>query len=274
MDVNQFKSRCLDIRKDVMEMVRHGQRGHIAPAFSIVEMLVVLYEHVMKLRPEDPQWPDRDRFILSKGHGCMSLYAVLARNGFFSRDHYRTFCAPGGILGGHPEEKVPGVEAPTGSLGHGLAIAVGFALNARLDGRSYRSFVVLGDGECNEGSVWEAALAANKHGLDNLVVLVDYNKYMSFGPTAEVCDMEPFAQKWQAFGFATREVDMVVEPEALADLLQSLPIEPGKPTAVICHTIKGRGAPFMENNLAWHHKSKIGEDEIDSIVAALERHHA
>ncbi len=274
MNEQEFHKRCAAVRKDVMEMVAYGKRGHIASAFSIVEMLVILYDHIMKLRPQEPKWPDRDRFILSKGHGCMAQYAVLAHQGFFSKKHYQTFCHPDGLLGGHPEEKVPGIEAATGSLGHGLALSVGFALNARLDGRSYRSFVILGDGECNEGSVWEAALAAAKHKLDNLIVMVDYNKYMSFGPTSEVCDMEPFAQKWQAFGFETREVDMVNKPLELFNLLDQLPLVPGKPTAVICHTIKGRGVPFMENNLEWHHKSRVPAEELERIMAYLEQDHA
>jgi transketolase len=143
-----------------------------------------------------------------------------------------------------------------------------------LEGLDYRSFVVLGDGECNEGSIWEAALAAAKHRLDNLVVLVDFNKYMSFGPTSEVCNMEPFADKWAAFGFAAREVNMVTDPLALRTLLQSLPLEPGKPTAVVCHTIKGQGVSFMENDLSWHHRSKIKDEDIQTIVDHLERAHA
>ncbi len=257
-----------------MEMVVHGRRGHIAPAFSIVEILVALYDHIMNIRPQEPDWPERDRFILSKGHGCMAQFAILADKGYFSKDHYKTFCKPGGILGGHPEEQVPGIEAPTGSLGHGLPISVGFALAARMDGRSYRSFVVLGDGECNEGSVWEAALAASKHRLDSLTVIVDFNKYMSFGETRDVCNMEPFADKWRAFGFETREADMVNDPESLIGILKSLPFSAGKPSAVICHTIKGQGVPFMEGNLAWHHKSKITDEEINEIIEYLERDHA
>ncbi len=274
MNVSAFHKQCTAIRRDVMEMVVHGRRGHIAPAFSIVEMLVILYDYILNVRPEEPKWPERDRFILSKGHGCMSLYAVLADKGFFPKSHYRSFCAVDGILGGHPEEKVPGIEAPTGSLGHGLPISVGFALNARLDGLTYRCFTILGDGECNEGSVWEAALSAAKHKLDNLIVLVDYNKYMSYGPTSEVCALEPFAEKWRAFGFEVREADMVHEPHTLKTLLEQLPFASGKPQAVICHTIKGRGVDFMEHNPAWHHKSKISDEEIRDIIRQLESRHA
>ncbi len=272
--MNEFKARCKHLRREIMAMVAHARRGHIAPAFSLVEILAVLYDHIMRYNPADPTWPDRDRFILSKGHGCLAQYAVLADKGFFSRDLYPQFCAPDGILGGHPEEIVPGVEAPTGSLGHGLAIAVGFALAARMDQRDYRSFVVLGDGECGEGSVWEAAMAAAMHKLDNLIVLVDYNKYMSFGPVAEVCDVEPFADKWRAFGFAVAEADMTTDPLALKTILSDLPLTRGKPTAVICHTIKGYGVSYMHNNLAWHHKSRIEDAEIQDILDRLEQDHA
>ena len=268
--MNSFRKKCAEVRRDVIAMADYAKRGHIAPAFSLVETLVTLYDHILRVRPDEPDWSDRDRLILSKGHGCMALYAVLADKGYFSKEHYKTFCAPDGLLAGHPEEKVPGVEAPSGSLGHGLPISVGFAVNARLDGSDYRSFVILGDGECNEGSNWEAALSAAKNKLDNLCVLVDFNKYMSFGPTAEVCNMEPFADKWRAFGFAVREADMVGEPEQLKEILEGLPFEPGKPSAVICHTIKGQGVPFMENNLAWHHKSRISAEELEEIYRHLD----
>jgi len=254
-------------------MVAQGRRGHIASAFSVVEILVVLYDYIMSYRPGEPTWPLRDRFILSKGHGCLAQYALLADKGFFPKTLYEGFCKPDGILGGHPEEKVPGVEAPTGSLGHGLSIGVGFALNARLDDTAYRTYILLGDGECGEGSIWEAAMGAAKHKLDNLYVLIDYNKLMSFGPTSEVWNLEPFADKWRAFGFTTHEVDMVKEPLALKELLSGPP-ETGKPTAVICHTIKGYGVPFMEHNLDWHHKSRISDEDIARVLAYLEDGHA
>ncbi len=271
MDTAAFEKRCNEIRREIMAMVAHARRGHIASAFSLVEMMVVLYDHIMRFRPQEPGWLDRDRFILSKGHGCLAQYALLADKGFFPKERYREFCAPDGFLGGHPETKTPGVEAPTGSLGHGLAIAVGFAVSAKLDRRDFRSFVILGDGECGEGSIWEAALAAAKHRLDNLVVLVDYNKMMSFGPTSEVCNLEPFADKWRAFGFETREADMAASPLELKALLEATPLSPGKPTAIVCHTIKGRGVAYMEHNLAWHHKSRIADEDIADIIRCLER---
>ena len=252
-----FKERCKKIRIDIVDIVASARRGHINSAFSLVEILVTLYDKILKYDPANPSWGDRDRLILSKGHGCPALYALLSDKGFFPREH--------------PErDKVPGVEASTGALGHGLAVGVGMAVAAKLDQKDYMTFVILGDGECNEGSIWEAALSANKNGLDNLVVLVDYNKYQSYGPTSEVLDLEPFRDKWNAFGFAAREVDMINEPEKLYDHLCQLPFRSGQPNAVICHTIKGQGVPLLEGNLEWHHKSRISDEEIALVLAELE----
>ena len=268
---SQFEKRCQKIRKNILKIVRYGRRGHIASAFSMVEVLVTLYDFTLRVDTENPAWLDRDRFILSKGHGCLALYAILSDKGFFSSEAWKGFCDFDGILGGHPtKEKIPGVEASTGSLGHGLPVGVGFALAAKMDKKQYRTFVLLGDGECNEGSVWEAAMGASKNRLDNLIALVDYNKQQAFGSTYDVCDLEPFADKWRSFGFETREVDMVKDPLSLKTLLSSLPLAREKPTAIICHTIKGMGVPFMEGNMDWHHKSKITVEEIDEILSALE----
>ena len=269
-DYSLFKKRCRQARKDVMKMARYGRRGHISPAFSIVEILVLLYDYILKLDSKNPDWSDRDRFILSKGHGCLALYAVLGGKGFFPQEAWEEFGSVDGILGGHPtKEKVPGIEASTGSLGHGLPIGAGLALATKLDGKQSRTFVLLGDGECNEGSIWEAAMGVSKHRLDNLVALVDYNKQQAFGSTYEVCDLEPLADKWKSFGFETREVDMVKDPMSLKTVLSNLPIAEGKPTAIICHTIKGMGVSFIENNINWHHKSKITDEEIDEVLSAL-----
>ena len=267
----ELKKRCVQTRKNIMEMARHGRRGHISPAFSIVEVLVLLYDNILRFDPENPDWDGRDRFILSKGHGCLALYAVLGDKGFISKKDLKEFGSFDGILGGHPtKEKIPGIEASTGSLGHGLPIGAGLALASKMDKNNSRTFVLLGDGECNEGSVWEAAMGASKNRLDNLIALVDYNKQQAFGSTYDVCDLEPFADKWRSFGFETREVDMVKDPLSLKTLLSSLPLAREKPTAIICHTIKGMGVPFMEGNMDWHHKSKITDEEIDEILSALE----
>jgi transketolase len=262
-------ARSVELRREILRIVHSSRRGHINSAFSLVEILRVLYDDVLRVDPARPDWPDRDRFILSKGHGCLALYPVLAEKGFFPKEHLATFCASGSILGGHPQAgKVPGVEASTGSLGHGLPIGVGFALNARLDGRDYRTFVLLGDGECDEGSVWEAALCAGKHRLASLTVLVDYNKMQCYGTTREVQDLEPFAAKWRAFGFATREVDGH-DVRALRRLLRATPFDERKPSAIVCHTVKGRGIPKLEENAGWHHKSKISDEEMQSLAYEL-----
>ncbi len=262
-------SRSVRLRKGILHIVEHSRRGHIISAFSVVEILRVLYDDILKMNPADPAWPDRDRFILSKGHGCLALYPILAEKGFFPRKHLATFCESGSILGGHPQYgKVPGVEASTGSLGHGLPIGVGFGLAARLNGKNYRTFVLLGDGECQEGSVWEAALAAGKHRLDSLTVLVDYNKMQCYGPLCEVLNLEPFAAKWKSFGFAVKEIDGH-DLRALRRVLRAVPLEAGRPTAIICHTVKGKGIPTLEKNAAWHHKSKISDEDMKALAYEL-----
>ena len=257
------------LRRLVVQALEGGGRGHIGSSMSPIEILRVLYDDVMRYRPDQPKWDQRDRFILSKGHGCLAQYALLADKGFFPAEELKQFCRRESFLGGHPEAgKVPGVEASTGALGHGLPIGVGMALAARIRRADSRVFVVLGDGESNEGSVWEAAMCAGKHGLDNLVALVDYNKLQSYGPTAEVQDMEPFADKWRAFNFAVTEVDGH-DLEALRRVLSATPLVADRPTAVICHTIKGKGVPFAEGKADWHHKAKFSDQEIAALCDAL-----
>jgi transketolase len=253
----------------IVDVLKYSRRGHVGASFSLIEILRVLYDDVLQYDPANPRWEGRDRFILSKGHGCLALYVLLADKGFFPREELERFCRPDGILGGHPDaRKVPGVEASTGSLGHGLAIGVGMALHARLAGASHRVFVALGDGECNEGAVWEAAMCAGKHGLSQLTAVVDYNKMQSYGPTFDVQDLEPFADKWRAFGFGLVEVDGH-DVAALRSVFQQLPFEEGKPNLVLCHTIKGKGAAMTEGNPAWHHKSKITDDELNRLYEGI-----
>ena len=250
-------------------MLAHARRGHVGTSLSPVEVLRVLYDSVLRYRPEEPAWRGRDRFLLSKGHGCIALYVLLAEKGFFPEEELWKFCRFDGMLGGHPDPKVPGIEVSTGSLGHGLPIGVGMAINARYERSSHRVFVLLGDGECDEGSVWEAAMSAAKHRLDHLVVLVDYNKQQSYSSTYEVLDLEPFADKWRSFGFACREVDGH-DVASLEQMCAALPFAPGKPSAIICHTVKGKGIAFAENDLKWHHRSSIKESDIDALLKALE----
>lgn len=261
--------RSKSLRRTIVRMLDHSRRGHLSPALSLVEIFRVLYDDVLKYDPANPKWAERDRCILSKGHGCLALYAILAEKKFFPEEQLWKFCNKDGILGGHPEQcKVPGVEASTGSLGHGLSIGIGFALNARYEKMDYRTFVILGDGECNEGSIWEGAMCASKHKLDNLTVLIDYNKQQAYASTFEVLNLEPFADKWKSFGFAVAEVDGHNVKE-LRNVLADLPFEKDKPNAVICHTVKGKGIEFIERDLKWHHKSRINDEEIQAFYKAL-----
>lgn len=262
------RSRAL--RRQIVRTLAAGRRGHVGASFSLVEMLRVLYDEVLRYDPQQPRWPERDRFILSKGHGCLALYVLLAEKGFFPEAELWKFCKSDGILGGHPEYgKVPGVEASTGSLGHGLSIGIGQALNARFEKAAYRVFVIDSDGESNEGSLWEAALAAGKHRLSNLCVLVDYNQQQSYGSTAEVLNLEPYADKWRAFGWAVAEVDGH-NVAALSAALARVPFQPNQPSVLICHTVKGKGVAVAENNPDWHHKSKITEADVAVLLAGLE----
>ena len=261
-------ARSKQLRRRIVRTLEAGGRGHLGPAFSLVEMLRVLYDDVLRFDPRRPDWPARDRFVLSKGHGCLAHYVLLAEKGFFPAGELHRFCRFDGLLGGHPEIRVPGIEASTGSLGHGLSIGVGFALAARLRSESWRTFVVVGDGESQEGSIWEAAMAAGKHRLDHLIVLVDANRLQSYGATHEVQNMEPFVEKWRAFGFAASEIDGH-DVEALRRILATLPLESGRPSAIICRTIKGKGVAQCELEPSWHHKSRLSPEVVGELMAEL-----
>jgi transketolase len=226
----------------------------------MAEILAVLYGGVMRLRPGEPTWPDRDRFILSKGHACAGLYAVLAEQGFFPVSELESFYQDGSALSGHvTHTNVPGVECSTGSLGHGLSIACGMALAGRSGSAPFRVFAVLSDGECDEGSTWEAALFAGHHRLDNLTVVVDYNRVQSLGSTDEVLRLDPLAAKWHAFGWHAVDVDGH-DVNALRESLSAVPLVPGKPTCVVANTVKGKGVSFMEHQLLWHYRTPQGEE--------------
>ncbi len=260
--------RSIELRQSIVDALVAGNRGHVGSALSLVEILRVLYDDILNVRPSDPAWPERDRCILSKGHGCLALYAILADHGFFEQRELLAQCRPGALLGGHPENHIPGVEASTGALGHGLAIGVGLALAARLAGRVHRVFVVMGDGELNEGSVWEAALIASKHRLERLSIIVDANKLQSYGRTEDVLPLEPLVDKWRAFGFAVRECD----GHDVGDLrtqLGQLPFASGRPSIVIAHTVKGRGIAPAENDVGWHHRSSFTPAQSELLRAAL-----
>jgi transketolase len=259
------------VRCHTLRMTHAAKSSHIGTNYSMVELLAVLYGRVLRVDPARPDWPDRDRFILSKGHGCAAVYAILAEAGFFPLDWLQTFFQNGSCLAGHITHRgVPGVEVSTGSLGHGLSLGTGMALAARRKGSGYRVFVLLSDGECDEGSTWEPALFAAQHHLDNLTAIVDYNKIQSLGTVKEVIDLEPFATKWRAFGWAVKEIDGHNLQEA-EDALAQVPLESGRPTCVIAHTVKGKGVSFMEGRLLWHYRTPQGE-EFEAALVELEDH--
>jgi transketolase len=265
----ELDDRSRFLRQLIVRGLEGGGRGHVGSSMSLVEILRVLYDDVLRYRPSEPKWPDRDRMILSKGHGCLALYAILADKGFIPVETLDTFCRRDSILGGHPEaSKVPGVEASTGSLGHGLSFGVGMALAQRIRGGDRRVFVVMGDGEINEGSVWEAAMCAGKHKLAQLTAIIDYNKIQSAGFTRDIQDLEPLVDKWRSFGFAATDVDGHDVP-ALQALFRKVPLQANRPTAIICHTVKGKGIPFAENDPNWHHKNRFADGELAKIRAAL-----
>jgi transketolase len=249
-----LEDKAKELRRTIFKTICNGGGGHLPASFSIVELLTVLYFSVLRIDPNNPADPNRDRFILSKGHAGVALYAVLAEKGFFDKRHLDTYGKRGTILGGHPDMyKVPGVEASTGALGHGFPFAVGMALAGKMDKKDYRVFTILGDGECQEGSVWEAALFAPKHRLDNLTVIIDYNKFQAMDLLEKIIPLEPLADKWRAFGWEVAEVDGHNIP-LLQNLFRSLPLSENKPTLVIAHTVKGKGISFMENVPIWHYR--------------------
>jgi transketolase len=250
-------------------MVHRTNASHIGSSLSMTDLLAVLYGGVLRVDPTQPKWPERDRFILSKGHGAAAGYAVLAESGFFPVEWLDTYCQDGSKLPGHLTRGAPGVEFSTGSLGHGLPVGAGLALAASRSGSPSRVFVMLSDGELDEGSNWEAILFAAHHGLDNLVAIVDFNKIQSFGTVAEVMRLDPLAEKWRAFGWACREIDGH-DHDAIAAALKAVPHEPGRPTAIVAHTIKGKGVSFMENTLAWHYKSP-NDEQLAQALAELEQ---
>jgi transketolase len=243
---------CELVRSDVIETLGHVGSGHSGPSLSLVEAVVTLYFHEMRLDPTNPQWSERDRFILSKGHGALGYYAILARRGFFDREELFTFESLGSRLQGHPDCRLtPGVELSTGSLGQGLSFAVGVAIAARMQGKDTRAYCLLGDGETQEGNVWEAAMSAAKFKLDNLLAIVDWNGLQG-GVTLDVMpSMEPYAAKWEAFGWHVIDIpghDIPTLLDAYAEARRSQ----GKPTVIIARTIKGKGVSFMEGDPNWH----------------------
>lgn len=266
---NRFGDLATKIRGDVVRMTNRAKSSHVGTSLSMADLLAVLYGGVIRVDPNRPDWPERDRFILSKGHGCAAVYAVLAECGFFSREWLlEAYCQNGSVLAGHITHKgVPGVDASTGSLGHGLSIGCGMALVGKREKRPYRVFVMLSDGECDEGSTWEAILFAPHHTLDNLIAIVDYNKIQSLGRVEEVLNLEPLGKKWEAFGWSVREIDGH-DYGQIESALRSIPLENNRPSCIIAHTVKGKGVTFMEDKLAWHYKAP-SDEELRQALAEL-----
>jgi transketolase len=253
------------IRRTSLQMVHAARLGHPGGDLSAADILAVLYSRVLRIYPDDPTRADRDRFILSKGHCSAALYSTLAYSGFIPIEQLREYMRPLSKLNGHPDRnKVPGVEANTGPLGHGLPIAVGAAKAAKMTGASWRTFVLTGDGELQEGSNWEAAMAASQFGLDNLTVIVDRNRLQQGAETERTVALEPLADRWRAFGWAVQEVDGH-DLSQLTDTFCAMPFEPGKPNCVLANTRKGCGVSFMENRAEWHHRVPTDEE----LAAAL-----
>ncbi|MHB9036881.1 MAG: transketolase [Armatimonadota bacterium] len=249
------------VRRHVVRMTSLGKSSHVGSALSIADILAVLYGGgVLNVAPDRLQDPNRDRFILSKGHAGAAVYATLAECGFFPVSKLDTHYQDGSDLSGHVSHKgIPGVELSTGSLGHGLSVGTGMAVGGKKDGLGFRVFVVMSDGECDEGSNWEAILFAAHHKLDNLIAIIDYNKLQSLDFVSKTIALEPFADKWRSFGWSVVEVDGH-NHQQLQDVLQSVPDRKGQPTCIIAHTTKGKGVSFMENQVLWHYRSPQGEE--------------
>ena len=242
---------ALNIRKNVVRMTHLAESSHIGSMLSIADIIAVLYGEVLNKNVNDPQWSCRDRFILSKGHAGAAVYAALAEVGYFPIEKLNQYYLNGSIFCGHISHKVPGVEVSSGSLGHGLSIGVGIALATKKDFKKHRVFVLLSDGECDEGSVWEAVLFAAHHKLSNLIAIIDYNKIQSLAPIKDTIKLEPFRDKWISFGWDVKEVDGH-NHEELIDVLDFNISKKEKPTCIIAHTTKGKGVSFMENKCDWH----------------------
>jgi len=266
----ELRRRARTVRENSLRMVNAAQLGHPGGDMSAADILTVLFFRVLHVYPQNPRMPGRDRFILSKGHCSAALYATLAEAGFFPREMLKDFMKPLSMLNGHPDRnKVPGVEANTGPLGHGLPVGVGNAIAAKMDGATWRTFVLTGDGELQEGSNWEAAMAGSQFHLDNLTVIVDRNRLQLGDATEQTMGLEPLADRWRSFGWAVAECNGH-DLRALESTLQGVPFEAGKPNCIIAHTHKGRGVSFMEDRVEWHHRV-LSDAELTLALRELNR---
>lgn len=272
MTTKDLEQRSIIYRKKILQYITRANAGHTGGSLSCTDILNVLYNDVLNVSPDNFLSPDRDRYVQSKGHCVEALYVVLADRGFFPEEHLDTLCRYQSHYIGHPTRKVNGIEQNTGALGHGLPMAVGMALAAKLDQRPFRVFTLLGDGELPEGSNWEAALSAAHYNLDNLCAIVDKNNLQITAPTADVCNTDPLDEKFKSFGWAVKEVNGNNIGE-LQEAFSSLPFRRGQPSVIIAHTVKGKGVSFMENELKWHHgvpDNKQYQQAITELDNALE----
>jgi transketolase len=267
-DLDALREHARAIRRGAWRALHATGSGHVGGSCSAADLLAALYFHHLRIRPGEPRWPERDRFILSKGHANAGLVATLARAGFIDDAMLDSFSAFGSPLGMHPDIKVPGVEMSTGGLGHGLSVGLGMALGARIGGQDFRTVVIVGDGELQEGSSWEAAMTAAHMGVSSLTAIIDYNKIQQSGHLRDMLALEPLADKWRAFGWAVREIDGH-DMAAIVDALDALPFEPARPSLLIAHTVKGKGVSFAEDTYLWH-SNTISDELYARALAELE----
>ncbi len=258
--MDNLTAKSFALRQDVLNMIYRAKTGHIGGDFSVLNIILTLYEKQMNTRPDNVSSPDRDRFILSKGHSVEALYAVLADQGFFPKSALETYSQFGSNYIGHPYNKINGIEMNSGSLGHGLSVGVGMALAGRMDKKDYRTYVVMGDGELAEGSVWEGAMAGGHYKLDNLCAVVDRNRLQISGCTEDVMSHENLAKRWESFGWNVIDVEKGWDIPSLNAAFEEAKQCKGKPSVIIAHTIKGYGVSFMENQAVWHHKVPTDEE--------------
>jgi transketolase len=265
----ELKLKSIQYRRTILRIIHQANTGHTGGSLSCIDILTVLYNHVLNVSPQTIRDPNRDRYVQSKGHSVEALYTVLADRGFFPAEELNTLARYQSHLVGHPTRQVPGIEHNTGALGHGLAVSVGIAIAGKKDARPYRVFALLGDGELTEGSNWEASMAAAHYRLDNLVAIIDRNRLQITGPTEEVIALEPLADKFKAFGYAVRACD----GNDVADLVrifEQVPFEPGRPNLILASSIKGKGVSFIEGQVAWHHRVPT-DDELARALGELEQ---
>ena len=265
-EIKKFEDIAREIRCSVLTMVREAGVGHIGGSLSVTDILVALYFKVLNIDPGNPEWPDRDRLVISKGHSAAAIYSILAERGFFDKEELKSFGLINSNLQVHPDKnKVPGIEASTGALGQGLSIGLGMALAARLNKKTYYTFVILGDGEIQEGQIWEAAMFASHHKIDNLTAILDYNNVQLMGKVSEIMEVAPVAEKWSSFGWEVSEIDGHDFTQITESLYSAKKVKE-KPTIIIANTVKGKGVSFMQNTCKWHGSVPTREEYIKAIA--------